>query len=64
VPVAVFGLVDIVSVVLPEPATDVGVNEELVRVGNPLTLKLTTAENGPSAVTDTVKVVLDPPLTV
>ena len=47
-------MVDIVSVVLPDPATDVGVNEELVRVGDPLTLKLTAAENGPSALTDTV----------
>ena len=63
-PVAVLGLVDIVSVVLPEPAMDVGLNEELVRVGNPLTVKLTAAENGPIAVTDTVKVVFEPRFTV
>jgi hypothetical protein len=64
VPVAVLGLVDIFSVVLPVPATDVGLNEELVRVGNPLTLKPVTAEYGPRAVTDTVKLVFEPPLTV
>jgi hypothetical protein len=47
-------LVDIVSVVFPEPATDGGLNEALVRAGSPLTLKLTMAENGPRAVTVTV----------
>ena len=59
-PVAALGLIDMVSVVFPEPATDVGLNEALVRAGNPLTVKLTAAENGPIAVTDTVKVVFEP----
>jgi len=54
VPFGAFGLADIVSVVLPEPTTDVGLNEALVRAGDPLALKLTVAVNGPRAVNVTV----------
>ena len=63
-PIAALGLIDIVNVVLPEPTTDVGLNEALVRAGNPLTLKLMVAENGPRAVTVTVYVVFEFLLTV
>ena len=63
-PTGVFGLVEIVSVVFPEPDTDVGLNDEFVRPGTPLTLKLTTEENGPNAVTDTVNFALEFRLTV
>ena len=59
VPVGVFGFVVIVNVVVPEPATEVGTNEEVTRAGRPLTRKLTEAENGPNAATDTVNVVLE-----
>jgi hypothetical protein len=57
VPIGVFGFVVIVKVVVPEPVTEVGTNEELARAGNPLTRKVTGAENGPNAATDTVNVV-------
>jgi len=63
-PLAALGLVDTVSVVLLEPTTDVGLNEALVRAGNPLTLNFTVAENGPRAVVVTVYVVFAFPLTV
>ena len=53
-----------VSVELPEPATDVGLKDALVRRGNPVTLKFTVAENGPKAVMVTVYVVFEPRLTV
>ena len=56
-PTGVFGFVVIVKVVVPEPVTEVGTNEELARAGNPLTRKVTGAENGPNAATDTVNVV-------
>jgi hypothetical protein len=55
--VGAFGLDDIVSVVLPEPTMDVGLNEALVRAGNPFTLNCTVAENGPRAATATEYVV-------
>ena len=63
-PVGVFGFVVIVNVVVPEPATEVGTNEEVTRAGRPLTLKVTDAANGPNAATDTVKVVCEFLLTV
>ena len=52
------------NVEVPEPLTDVGLNEALVCLGTPLTLKLTLDENGPSGATETVNVVLEPRLTV
>jgi hypothetical protein len=58
VPTGVFGFVVIVKVVVPEPVTEVGTNEELARAGNPLRRKLTGAANGPNAATDTVNVVV------
>ena len=63
-PFGVLGFADIVKVVVPEPGTDVGENEEFARAGSPLTLKVTAAENGPNAATETVKVVFEFPLTV
>ena len=48
-----------VSVELPEPVTDDGLNELLVRLGRPLTWKLTEEEKGPIAVVVTVNVVED-----
>jgi hypothetical protein len=64
VPCGVFGFDDIVRVVLPEPTTDVGLNEAPVFAGNPLRLKFTVAENDPRAVTVTVYVVFALPCTV
>jgi hypothetical protein len=40
-PVGVFFAAEIVSVVLPDPVTLVGLNDAVVRCGRPLTLKLT-----------------------
>lgn len=37
-----------VSADVPEPATDVGLNEALVRGGNPVTAKFTVPAKGPS----------------
>ena len=54
VPTGAFGLTDTVSLVLPEPATDDGLNEALARAGNPLMLKLTVAENDPTGETVTM----------
>jgi hypothetical protein len=45
VPVGVLERVEIVSLEVPEPVTDVGLNEALVREGKPLTLKLTVLLN-------------------
>jgi len=59
VPVGALRFGDIVRVEVPEPATDVGLNEELVRRGNPLTLKLTEAVNAPNGVIVTAYVVLE-----
>jgi hypothetical protein len=64
VPLRAFGLVDIVSVELPEPGTVVGLNAALVLAGNPLTLNVAVAVNGPRAEIVTVNVVLDFLLTV
>ena len=41
-----FGFDVIVNVVLPEPTTDVGLNEAPVRADNPLTLNFTVARVG------------------
>ena len=57
-------LVDIVSVEVPEPVTDVGLKLALDREGNPLTLKLTTPLNPPEPVTVTMEVACDPRVTV
>jgi hypothetical protein len=59
VPGGAFRLGDIVRVEVPEPATDVGLKEELVAAGNPVTLKLTVAENGPNGAMVTLYLVLD-----
>jgi len=64
VPFGAFRFGDIVRVEVPEPATDVGLNEELVREGNPLTLKLTGEVNGPNGVIVTPYVVLEFGVTV
>jgi len=59
VPVGAFGLADIVKVEVPEPVTEVGLNEELIRAGNPVTLKATLLENGPTGATVILYVVLE-----
>jgi len=64
VPVVAFLFTDIVSVEVPEPATDVGLNEELVRAGNPPTLKFTVAANGPERVMVTVYDIFEPRFTI
>jgi len=51
VPVSAFGLADIVNVEAPEPVTEVGLNAAFTRAGNPITLKVTLLENGPTGVT-------------
>jgi len=53
-----------VRVEVPEPVTAVGLKEELVAAGNPVTLKLTVAGNGPSGAMVTLYVVLERLLTV
>jgi hypothetical protein len=64
VPVGALRFGDIVRVEVPEPVTDVGLNEELVRGGNPLRLKLTEEGNGPNGVIVTPYVVLEFRVTV
>jgi len=59
VPVGAFRLGDIVRVELPEPVTDVGLKEEFVAAGSPVTLKLTVAENGPNGAMVTLYLVLE-----
>ena len=54
VPVGEFLLVFRVIVEFPEPVTEVGLKDALVRFGNPLTLRLTLEVNGPIGVTVTV----------
>lgn len=49
---------------LPEPVTDDGVKELLVRLGRPLNWKLTEEEKGPIAATVTMNLVEDLRLTV
>ena len=43
-----------VSVDVPDPVTDAGLNDVLVRFGTPVTVKLTEEVNGPRAVIVTV----------
>jgi hypothetical protein len=64
VPVGEFLFVVTVSVELPPPLTDVGLNDALVRFGNPLKVKFTAAENGPSGVIVTVYDTFEPLRTV
>lgn len=42
-----FRLGETVSFEEPEPATELGLKDELVRTGNPLILKFTVPANGP-----------------
>jgi hypothetical protein len=44
---------------LPEPGTLLGLNDALVRAGNPLTLNVTVAWKGPRAVTATAYVAFE-----
>jgi len=53
-----------VMVLVPEPATDVGLNVAFVWPGRPETLKLTLAVKPFTAVTETVYFTLDPWVTV
>jgi hypothetical protein len=64
VPIDAGFFTDTVSVELPELMTDVGLNDALVRGGNPVKLKLTVPENGPEGVIVTLYVVCEPLLTV
>ena len=57
-------MVLMVKVEGPDPVTELGLKLELVLLGSPLRLKLTTPLNPPELVTDTLKVVLDPRVTV
>jgi hypothetical protein len=52
-------LANIVSVEVPAPGTLPGLNDALVRAGNPLMLNVTTEENGPRAETVTLYVVFE-----
>ena len=54
VPAGAPGFTDTVSFVVPDPVTDPGLNEALVREGKPVTLKFTVDANGPRVLTDTV----------
>ena len=49
-PVGEFRLGETVSFEVPEPATELGLKEELVRRGNPLILKFTVPANSPDGV--------------
>jgi hypothetical protein len=64
VPVGAFSWGDIVRVEVPEPVTEVGLNEELVLAGNPVRLNVTVPTNGPNGVTVTPYAVLEPLLTI
>jgi hypothetical protein len=64
VPLRAFGPADTVSIEPPEPGTEVGLNDALVRAGNPLMLNVAVAEKGPRAETVTVYFVLEFLLTV
>ena len=63
-PFPLLALANIVSVELPEPATVAGVNDALVLAGNPVTLNVMVAVNGPKAEAVTVYVELEFLLTV
>ena len=60
VPVGVVDAVLTVSVEVPEPVTEVGLNVPVAPVGNPLTVNATELLNPPVAVTVGVYVVLPP----
>ena len=64
VPVDEFLLVETVNVEVPEPLTDVGLKDALVRLGTPVAEKLTLDEKGPRAVIVTVYEVFEPRRTV
>lgn len=64
VPLGALCLADIVSVEVPFPGTLPGLNDELVRAGNPLILNVVLAENGPRAEMVTVYVVFELPAAV
>ena len=53
-----------VSVDVPDPVTDVGLNDVLVRFGTPVTVKLTEEEKGPRGAIVTVYEVFEPRRTV
>ena len=55
---------EIESVEVPEPLTEVGLKDALVRLGTPPAEKLTEDEKGPRAVIVTVYDVLEPRRTV
>ena len=63
-PVGAFPLAVIVSIEVPFPGTLLGLNDELVRAGNPPTLNVVVAENGPRADMVTVYVALEFPVAV
>ena len=55
VPVGVFGLVVMLSVLLPDPPEiEAGLNVALAPTGSPLALRLTAAEKPPDGVTVTL----------
>ena len=64
VPVGVVDAVWTVSVEVPDPLTEVGLNVPVAPVGNPLKVNPTEPVNPPVAVTDGVNVVLPPGATL
>lgn len=52
-------MADIVKVEVPEPVTEVGLNEEVIRAGKPVTVKVTLLANDPTAATVMLYVVLE-----
>jgi hypothetical protein len=52
-----------VSVLVPEPATELGEKDAVAPEGNPLAERLTVPAKPPSAVTEMVELVLPPALT-
>ena len=64
VPEGVCFVVEIVTIVVPLPVSEVGINVAVVFAGKPLTLKVTTPLNPFCGVTVAVYFVLDPLLTV
>ena len=63
-PVVAGRLTDTVSVEVPDPVKELGLNDAVVRLGNPVTLRFTVAENDPTGVIVTVYIVCEPLLTV
>jgi len=60
----VFLFVVTVNVEVPDPVTEVGLNDPLERFGSPPTLKVTVPANGPTGAIVTVYEVFDPRRTV